>query len=211
MQKLSVSLALGMMLSSLILTAVPTSADEPRYNLGAIYDKTFPKIEQGTTGESTIYFYSAFGDVTCYITATADSYPDGWQVQFDPVSITVEPQWFENAPFEVSEGETCLQLSYEDENGISRQGWVRAYPMEVHVTVPKDVEPGSYEVRISYVGDFRMSGMSVVKRSGGIGWTIEVESEGPTASSGSNILLIGVITICAVVVGTVIAIIGLRW
>jgi len=200
---------LGLALSPVLIFLIvpPANADEPQYNLGVIYGETFPKVKQGATGESTIYFYSAFGNVTCWVTATADNYPSGWRVEFVPENVTVIPQWFENQPFDVGAGEACLSLYYKDENGVSKKGWVRAYPMKARVTVPKDAKPDNYSVKISYEGDFRMGGMSAIKRSGGVDWMVEVEGN-PSIPSSSAILII--LVICVIVVGTAIAIKRIR-
>ena len=99
-------------------------------------------------------------------------------------------------------------MAYKDENGISKQGWVRAYPMNGRVAVPKDAEPGSYDVKISYVGDFRMGRMSAVNRSGSVTWKVEVESGTPSTPSSSNIFFI--VAIIAICVGAVITIIKLK-
>jgi hypothetical protein len=161
----------GAVLCVLLMSSVPaaSASDEPRYNLGAAYNEAFPQIEQGASGTSIIYFYSAFGDVPVYVTAAVDSCPNGWRVEFEPENITVVPQWFENKPFQVNENEYCLKLTYG-----GNVGWVRAYPMTVRITPPADAKPDNYVVKISYVGDFRMEGMSIVKRSGGVEWTVEV-------------------------------------
>jgi len=201
MRKIWLALVLSLAMSSalILLIAPSANADEPRYNLGVIYAEVFPNVKQGATGEGTIYFYSAYGNVTCFVSASADNYPSGWLVKFNPENIAVVPKWFENELFEVSEGENCLPLTYKDDNGISRQGWVRAYPMKVRVTVPKDTESGSYDLKISYVGDFRMGGMSALNRSGGVEWTVEVESGAPGAHSISSIFFIVAIVVITVV------------
>jgi hypothetical protein len=72
------------------------------------------------------------------------------------------------------------------------------------VTVPENANPDNYPVKISYEGDFRMGGMSAVNRSGSVDWTVEVESGAPIASSNSAVLII--LVICAVAVGSIIAI-----
>jgi len=198
---------LGLALSPaliLFLIVPPANADEPRYNVGVAYGETFPKVIAGTTGEATIYFYSAFGNVTCYVTPAADNYPPGWSVDFAPENLIVIPQWFENQPFDVGKNEVCLSLYYKDNYNVSVKGWVRAYPMKVLVTVPKGTLPDKYPVKISYEGDFRMEGNSAIKRSGGVDWTVEVESGGPIITSFPNILII--IVICAAAVVAVIII-----
>lgn len=206
MRKLWIALMLGLVLSPVLIFLIvpPANADEPQYNLGVIYGETFPNVKQGATGESTIYFYSAFGNVNCWVTTTADNCPSGWRVEFVPENVTVIPQWFENQAFDVGSGEACLSLSYKDDNGVSKKGWVRAYPIKVRVTVPKNADPDNYPVKISYKGDFRMGGMSPVNRSGSVDWTVEVESGAPIASSNSAVLII--LVICAVAVGSIIAI-----
>jgi hypothetical protein len=170
MRKLLMALMLGLALSPaliLFLVLPPANADEPKYNLGVIYGEAFPNVQAGATGESTIYFYSAFGNVTCYVTPSAENYPSGWVVDFEPENLVVVPQWFENQPFDVGDNEECLSLYYKDNNGVDVKGWVRAYPMKVLVTVPEETSPDKYPVKISYAGDFRMGGMSAINRSGG--------------------------------------------
>jgi hypothetical protein len=73
------------------------------------------------------------------------------------------------------------------------------------VTVPKGTLPDKYPVTISYEGDFRMGGMSAIKRSGGVDWTVEVESGGLISITSFPTILI-IFVICAVVVFTVIII-----
>jgi hypothetical protein len=128
----------------------------------------------------------------------ADNYPREWSVDFAPENLIVIPQWFENQPFDVGDNEVCLSLYYKDNNGVSVKGWVRAYPMKVLVTVPKETLPDKYPVKISYVGDFRMEGMSAINRSGGVDWTVEVEGK-PIFQSNSAVLIILVIWAVAVV------------
>ena len=107
-------------------------------------------------------------------------------------------------PFDVGENEVCLSLYYRDNNGAYVKGWVRAYPIKVLVTVPKETLPDKYPVKISYEGDFRMGGMSAIKRSGGVDWMVEVEGK-PIFPSNSAVLII-VVVICAIAVGSIIAI-----
>jgi len=199
MRRLWLALVLGMAISPALISLTSVNAEEPKYNLGVAYDETFPKLKQGTTGESTMYFYSAFGTVNCYVTASLDNRPNGWQVKFEPENLVVEPHSLENEPFEVGEGEACLSLSYTDENGVSRQGWARAWPMRVRITAPEDAEPDNYPVRISYVGDFRMGGMSAVQRAGSIDWTIEIEAAEPSNTPTRDILPL--LAACVVAVG----------
>jgi hypothetical protein len=78
------------------------------------------------------------------------------------------------------------------------------------VTVPNDADPGSYDLKIAYVGDFRMGGMSALNRSGAVEWTVEVESGAPGAHSISNILFIVAIVAIAVVSVAIITIIKLK-
>jgi hypothetical protein len=192
---------LGLALSPaliLFLIVPSANADEPKYNVGVVYGEAFPNIKPGATGETTIYFYSAFGNVTCYVTPAADNYPHGWSVDFAPENLIVIPQWFENQPFNVGANEVCLSLYYKDNNGVSVKGWVRAYPMKVLVMVPKETLTGKYPVKISYEGDFRMGGMSAIKRSGGVDWTVEVEGK-PILTSNSAVLII--VVTCAIAVG----------
>jgi hypothetical protein len=163
----------------LLVMVAHVHAQGPKYNLGVTYDEVFPSVERGGVGESTLYFFSAYGTVTCYVTVSADEYPPGWRVEFDPEMVVVEPKWFSPEPFDVPRGETCLLLQYKDENGNPAQGWVHAYPIKVSVRVPSDAELGTYKVKLSYVGDFRMQGMSVVKRAGSVEWNVEVVE--PTA------------------------------
>jgi hypothetical protein len=161
MRKLLVALMLGLALSPaliLLLMVPPANADEPKYNVGVVYSEAFPKVKPGATGESTIYFYSAFGNVTCYVTPAADNYPRGWSVDFAPENLVVIPQWFENQPFDVGDNEVCLSLYYKDNDNVSVKGWVRAYPMKVLVTVPKETLPDKYPVKTSYVENFGMGG-----------------------------------------------------
>jgi len=188
----------GAVLCVLLVSSVSaaSASDEPRYNLGAAYNETFPQIEQGASGTSIIYFYSAFGNVPVYVTAAVDSCPNGWRVEFEPENITVVPQWFENKPFQVGENEYCLKLTYG-----GNVGWVRAYPMTVRITPPADAKPDNYVVKISYVGDFRMEGMSIVKRSGGVEWTVEVV---PRPAPVFNILLIVVCVAAAAAAAIII-------
>jgi hypothetical protein len=210
MRKLLVALMLGLTLSPaliLFLIVPPANADEPKYNLGVVYGETFPKVKPGATGEITIYFYSAFGNVTCYVTSSADNYPSGWMVDCSPENLVVIPQWFENKPFDVNDNEACLSLYYKDNNGVDVKGWVRAYPMKVFVTVPEKTLPGKYPVKISYEGDFRMEGMSAINRSGGVDWTVEVAGA-PSVPSRSNILFI--VAIIVVVALAAIAIVKLK-
>jgi hypothetical protein len=207
MRKLYVALVLGLALSSVLILSLilpPANADEPKYNLGVVYGEAFPKIKPGGTGEVTIYFYSAFGNVTCYVTPGVNNSPSGWSVDFAPENTVVVPQWFENQPFSVADNEACLSLYYKDNNGADVKGWVRAYPMKVIVTAPQGTSPGKYPVKISYVGDFRMGGMSAIKRSGGVDWTVEVEGT-PIFSSGSGLLIVLVICVVAIV-GSIIAV-----
>lgn len=201
MRKLFVALMLGLALSPaliLFLIVPPANADEPKYNVGVVYGESFPNVKPGATGETTIYFYSAFGNVTCYVTPAADNFPPGWSVDFAPENLIVIPQWFENQPFDVGDNEVCLSLYYKDNNDVSVKGWVRAYPINVLVTVPKETLPDKYPVKISYEGDFRMGGMSAIKRSGGVDWTVEVEGK-PIFPSSSSLLII--VVICAIAVG----------
>jgi len=200
MQRLWLALVLGMVISpALIFITSSVNAEEPKYNLGVAYDETFPKLKQGGTDESTMYFYSAFGTVTCYVTASVDNCPSGWRVKFEPENLVVEPQPLENESFDVGENEFCLSLSYTDENGVRRQGWAKAWPMKVSITAPEDAEPDNYPVRISYVGDFRMGGMSAVQRAGSIDWTIEVEAAEHSNTPTRDILPL--LAACVVAVG----------
>ena len=101
MRKLLVALMLGLALSPaliLFLIVPPANADEPRYNVGVVYGESFPKVKPGATGESTIYFYSAFGNVTCYVSATADNYTSGWRLEFDPKMSLLYPNGLKTSP-----------------------------------------------------------------------------------------------------------------
>jgi hypothetical protein len=201
MRKLLVALMLGLALSPaliLFLVIPPANADEPKYNFAIVWGETFPKVKPGATGETTIYFYSAFGNENCYVTPAADNYPRGWSVDFAPENLIVIPQWFENQPFDVGENEVCLSLSYTINDSVKVNGWVRAYPMKVLVTVPKGTLPDKYPVKTSYMGDFRMEGTSVARPSHEADWTVEVEGK-PIFPSNSSVLII--IVICAIAVG----------
>jgi len=202
MRRLWLALVLGMVISpALISVTSSVNAEEPKYNLGVAYDETFPKLKQDTTGESTIYFYSAFGTVNCYVTTSVDDCPSGWWVKFEPENLVVEPQPLENEPFDVGENEFCLSLSYTDENEVRRQGWARAWPMRVRITASENAEPDNYPVRISYVGDFRMGGMSAVQRGGSVDWTIEVEAAEPSNTPTPTRDILPLLAACVVAVG----------
>lgn len=186
----------------LFLNTPQVRADEPRYNLGAGYVEPFRDIPQGGTGESTLYFYSAYGNVTCYVTISVDQAPPGWKVEYDPELVVVEPQWFSPTPFELGPGQESILLKYV-ENGENKQGYVRAWTVKVKVKVPENEALGTYTVKVGYVGDWRMGGMSAVKRAGSSEWHIKVVEQAVGSGGGFSsiyvIILATVFTIPAMI------------
>jgi len=188
-----------MLTSSVHAPPPPPQENEPRYNLGCGYREPFRDIPQGGTGETILYFYSAYGNVTCYVAVNVEAAPQGWRVEYQPEMVIVEPQWFSENKFEVEPGQECLLLKYVEDNE-NKQGYVRAWTVKVSVKVPENEALGTYTVRVGYVGDWKMGGMSAVTRAGNAEWRIKVVESTPIVGPGTSPIwfIAGLITILAV-------------